>query len=208
MTTAPAAAPEARLTPKGRATRTRIVETAAQLMFERGVGGTSVEDVLHAAGVSASQLYHYFGDKQALIRAVIAHQTDTMLALQAPALDVLDSIGALRAWRDLLVDVQRRRQCTGGCAIGSLASELAEADALARADLAAGFARWEGRLREGIQTMCDRGNLRPDADPERLALGILTSLQGGMLLTQLRRDPHPLEVALDTAIAHVETFAP
>src|SRR5258707_10729504 len=80
-----------RLTAKGRATRGRIVDTAAQLMFERGVGGTSIEDVLLAAGVSASQLYHYFDDKQALVRAVIAHQTDRMLALQAPALDALDS---------------------------------------------------------------------------------------------------------------------
>jgi AcrR family transcriptional regulator len=200
-------ATEPRLTPKGRATRARIVEVAAQLMFQNGVGGTSVEDVLHAAGVSASQLYHYFDDKPGLVRAVIAHQTDTMLALQAPALDSLDSLAALRAWRDLLVDVQRQRRCTGGCAIGSLASELAEADALARADLAAGFARWEGRLRDGLRAMCANGVLRPDADPDRLALGILTSLQGGMLLTQLRRDPHPLEVALDSAIAYVETFA-
>jgi TetR/AcrR family transcriptional regulator, transcriptional repressor for nem operon len=185
----------------------RIVQTAAQLMFERGVGGTSVEDVLLTAGVSASQLYHYFGDKQSLVRAVIAHQTETMLALQAPALDALDSFEALRAWRDLLVEVQRRRRCEGGCALGSLASELADADALTRADIAAGFAQWEGRLRDGLLAMRERGIIRPDADPHYLALAILTSLQGGMLLTQLRRDAYPLEVALDSAIAYVQTYA-
>ena len=68
-----------RLTPKGRATRDRIVAVAAQLMFEHGVAGTSLGDVQKAAGVGASQLYHYFGDKQALIRAVIAYRTEAVL---------------------------------------------------------------------------------------------------------------------------------
>ena len=45
------------LTPKGRATRGRIVAAAADLMFEQGVAGTSLQDVQQAARVSGSQLY-------------------------------------------------------------------------------------------------------------------------------------------------------
>src|ERR1019366_4994 len=41
-------------------TRQRIVAAAADLMFERGVAGTTVEDVRAAARVSSSQVYHYF----------------------------------------------------------------------------------------------------------------------------------------------------
>ncbi len=52
-----------KLTPKGRATRERIVAAAAALTYERGVAGTSTEEVREAAGVSASQLYHYFDSK-------------------------------------------------------------------------------------------------------------------------------------------------
>jgi AcrR family transcriptional regulator len=65
-----------RLTPKGRATRERIVVAAAQLMYDHGVAGTSLGDVQKAAGVGPSQVYHYFGDKESLIRAVIAHRLD------------------------------------------------------------------------------------------------------------------------------------
>ena len=75
------AAKQRRLTPKGRATRDRIVSVAAQLMFERGVAGTSLGDVQKAAGVGASQVYHYFGDKQSLIRAVIAYHTEAVLGM-------------------------------------------------------------------------------------------------------------------------------
>src|ERR1035438_3117748 len=45
MTANGLAANQRRLTPKGRATRDRIVAVAAQLMFEHGVGSTSLADV-------------------------------------------------------------------------------------------------------------------------------------------------------------------
>ena len=49
-----------RLTAKGARTRARIVEEAAALIHERGVAGTTLEDVKAAAEVSGSQMYHYF----------------------------------------------------------------------------------------------------------------------------------------------------
>src|SRR3954471_15691749 len=107
MTPATSAPQAPRLTAKGQATRARILEAAAALIFERGAASTSVEDVQRAAGVSASQLYHYFGDKQSLIRAVVDHQADAALAVQQPYLDQLDSLEALRAWRDSVVERHR-----------------------------------------------------------------------------------------------------
>lgn len=105
-----------RLTAKGRATRDRIVAAAAQLMYERGVTGTSTEDILKAARVaSPSQLYHYFGDKRGLVQAVIEHQTEQVLGFQKPLLSRLDSIEALEAWRDAVVEAQHARDCQGGC---------------------------------------------------------------------------------------------
>jgi AcrR family transcriptional regulator len=194
-----------RLTERGRATRARIIEAAADLMFRQGVAGTSIPDVLTAAGVSASQLYHYFEDKHALVRAVIAHQTKTALDIQAQF--PLDSIAALEGWRDAILALQADRNCKGGCVIGSLASELADSDPEARADLAAGMARWADAIREGLTAMQSRGELRADADPAQLALFVLAALQGGLLLTQVHEDATPIKVALDAAIAHVASFA-
>jgi AcrR family transcriptional regulator len=194
---------EPRLTKKGAQTRDRIVAAAAELIFERGVAGTGVEDVKEAAGVSSSQLYHYFADKQALVHAVIAHQSDAVLAAQEPLLGKLDSLDALRAWRDQAVAIENQLQFRGGCPIGALAGELAEADPDARADIAAGFARWEGAIAQGIKAMHERGELPAEVDPERLALALLAAHQGGLVLTQVRRDPAPLEAALDTMIDHV-----
>ena len=194
----------AQLTRKGAATRERIVAAAAQLMYERGVGEATLEDVRAAAGVSGSQIYHYFADKQALLLAVIEHQTQAVLDLQAPLFDRLDSIGGLRAWRDMLVEYQRRMQCRGGCPIGSIGGEVAESNPEARLAVASGFLRWEGAIREGLTAMHVRGEL--DGDPEDLALAVLAALQGGLMLTQIQRQVRPLEVALDAALDHVESL--
>ena len=192
-----------RLTRKGEETRERVVAAAAALIFERGVAGTSIEDVKEAAGVSSSQLYHYFADKQALIHAVIAHQSEAVIAAQEPLLGKLDSLDALRAWRNQAVAIEKQLHCKGGCPIGTLAGELAEADPEARADIAQGFARWEEQIAQGIEAMHSRGELPAEVDPDRLALALLAAHQGGLVLTQVRRDPAPLEAALDAMIDHV-----
>jgi TetR/AcrR family transcriptional regulator, transcriptional repressor for nem operon len=191
------------LTKKGAETRERIVAAAAGLIFERGVAGTGMEDIKEAAGVSSSQLYHYFADKQALVHAVISYQSDAVLAAQEPLLGKLDSLEALRAWRDQAVSIEKQLRCRGGCPIGTLAGELAEADPDAREDIARGFARWEDAIARGIRAMHERGELPAAVDPDRLALALLAAHQGGLGLTQVRRDPAPLEAALDAMIEHV-----
>jgi AcrR family transcriptional regulator len=194
------------LTRRGRETRQRIVAAAAELMFENGVAETTLEDIRAAAGVSGSQVYHYFADKQALVRAVIDYQTDAVLDTQGTHLDRLDTVAGLRAWRDFLVEHQRRLGCRGGCPIGALGAEVAETDAAARLAAARGLRRWEGRIREGLQAMHARGELPAQASPDDLALATLAALQGGLLMTQLQRDTKPLEVALDAMLDRIQSL--
>ena len=190
-------------TAKGRATRARIVAAAAGLVRERGAAETSLDEVLARAGVSKSQLYHYFQDKADLLRAVVTHQADMVLATQEPQLQALDSWGAIRAWFDRLVTLQVERQGCGGCPIGSLVPQLAETNEPARAELAESFDRWERYLREGLVTMRAQEVLRADADIEALVTATMAAVQGGLVLTQARRDPAQLARALDAAYAHL-----
>jgi TetR/AcrR family transcriptional repressor of nem operon len=195
-----------KLTAKGAATRDRIVAAAARLIHERGVAGTTTEEVRDAAGVSSSQLYHYFKDKMALVRAVIAYQTDAVLDTQADFLGHLDRMQALRAWRNLLLRTQRGAGCAGGCPLGTLSSEIAEIVPEFRIDLNRAFTRWEDGIRSGLRAMHKRGELRRDADPDRLATALLAAVQGGLLLTQIRRNTKPLEAAVDAMLDHIESL--
>jgi TetR/AcrR family transcriptional repressor of nem operon len=196
-------APRPKLTAKGQATRDRIVKAAAGLVFEHGVAGTGIEDVRKAAGVSGSQMTHYFRDKRSLVRAVVAWRADQVVQQYQR----LDSFDALYRWAELTIERQTQLGCRHGCDFGSLAGELAESDADTRHDLAAGFERWAAVFRHGLRAMCERGDLRPETDTDELALGLLAALQGGLLLTQTSRDVRPLEAALNTVLAHIRSFA-
>jgi TetR/AcrR family transcriptional repressor of nem operon len=194
------------LTHKGRATRDRILDAATALIFEHGVAGTTLDDVRAATNVSKGQLYHYFADKDELIHAVIDRTIQQVLDAQ-PQLAKLSTWTAISTWLDDLVQLQVQRHAVGGCPIGSLAGELAETDELTRAEIAAGFDRWEAPLRQGLEQMRSEGKLRRNADPARLATATLAAIQGGLVLTQTRRDPQQLRIALDAAYAHLRTFA-
>ncbi len=196
---AASAAPVTTLTPKGQRTRARIVEAAAQLVYEHGVTGTTLESVKAAAEVSGSQLYHYFADKQALVQAVVDRHADVIVDTQQ-RLD-LGTVHGLRTWRNLVIARAGRTDGRGGCPLGSLSGQLAEIDPQARSHLATGFARWSAGLRDGLRTLHAAGHLAPGADPDDLADTLLAALQGGLLLAQVHRDTRPLQTALDTLLA-------
>ena len=194
-------------TSKGVATRQRILDAACDLVFEHGALALNLDDVRAATGTSKSQLYHYFADKSDLIHAVVARHGEKVLDLQRPALGEVDGWDALRRWRDLVVDVVASLNCRGGCPIGSLADELSETDEQARTLAASLFAQWQGLLAGALRAMVLAGQLRPDADLDRLALATIASLQGGLLLSKTTRTTDPLEAALDAAIAYLRTYA-
>jgi AcrR family transcriptional regulator len=192
------------VTARGRATRERIVASAAELMFANGVAATTVEEVRARAGVSNSQIYQHFAHKTELVRAVVEFQTDAVIAPQERLFGRLDTMAGLRACRDEAVAQQLERDLRGGCPIGSLAGQLADGDEAFRLQLAHSFQRWSAGLQAGLESMHANGTLRPDADPGALATVLLAALQGGLLLAKLDRDIRPLEVALDAALANVE----
>jgi TetR/AcrR family transcriptional repressor of nem operon len=195
-------------TEKGRATRARIIQAAAELVAERGVAEMSLDEVGARAHASRSQLYHYFEDRDDLIRAVVYATTSAVLAAQDGLLDDLDSWAGIDRWFAALETIQRERKARGGCPIGSLVGQLAERDQLARAGLAEGFGRWEARLREGLERMRTSGKLAANTDPSGLATATMALLQGGLLLAQVRRDPDQLTIALDAARTLLRAASP
>jgi TetR/AcrR family transcriptional repressor of nem operon len=195
------------LTRKGQATRERILEAATELIGRRGVAGTSTEDVRKAAGVSGSQLYHYFDSKQALIRAVVTRQAEAPLVPGRPIMGALDSFDALQAWADAAVDHQRHSGGRGACSLTSLAGELGPADEETREDLCNGFQRWRSLVHDGLQAMRERGDLRPEADLDELAMALLAALQGGNLLSQTLRSADPMRASMNAALAYIRSFA-
>jgi TetR/AcrR family transcriptional regulator, transcriptional repressor for nem operon len=193
-------------TARGRRTRGRIVAAAAQVVTEKGALGASLDEVGARADASRSQLYHYFDDKTDLLRAVAETTSDAVLGAQEDLFAGLGTWAGLTRWTDALVSVIEERRGRGGCPIANLLGQLGERDDDIRAVLADGFDRWEASIRAGLTAMIISGELRADTDADWLAGSTLASLQGGLILSQARRDPRPLRRALDGALSLIATY--
>jgi TetR/AcrR family transcriptional repressor of nem operon len=195
-----------RLTARGVATRDRIVQAAADVMYVKGVNATTLDDIRTATGTSKSQLYRHFPDKDALIHAVISVRGQQVLERETQRLGKLSSFSGLTRWRNALIQVNSLQNGAYGCALGSMASELADQDEQARASLAGLFKAWEELLAAGLRRMQANGTLSPDAYPDQLAVGLMAALQGGYLLASTAHDVRPMEIALDLALEHLKSY--
>jgi AcrR family transcriptional regulator len=193
-------------TGRGRASRERIVQSAAELFAERGVAGTSLDDVLAAAGAGKGQLYHYFSGRDELVAAAVAHRCTEVLAGLTQSLGSVTSLAQLE---QALAGFAAGFEQMGlpGCPIGTLASEVAGRNEEARMRVAAGFDGWERLLADALEKMRDRGELRAAASPAQLATALLASIEGGLLLSHTRKDAASLRVALAAGLAHMREFA-
>src|ERR1700749_2601456 len=197
-----------RLTAKGRATRDRIVKVAAELILRDGLSALNMDALRKAASVSGSQLAHYFTDKRALIRAVVARQINVVLDFhRQPKLGALDTFDDFERWIDLNMRYLRRIGYSGTPTYHALAGQLGKSDTATRETLAAGYWQWIELLEQAIQRMKDRRVLVAHADPRELALVIVSAHQGGATLSFTYRAEWPHADAVRFAVNYLRSFA-
>lgn len=176
-------------------------------MYIRGVGATTLDDVVAASGVSKSQFYHHFAGKDELVRAVIDLTGERVIDRERDALGHVSTIAGLRRWRDALVQNNALQHGAYGCALGSLASEVSDHDDVARRALSQLFSEWQGLLTDVLRRLQKNGALPPEAAVEQLATGLMAALQGGYMLAQTARDVTPMATAINMALTHIESLS-
>jgi AcrR family transcriptional regulator len=199
---------ERRLTAKGRATRDRILQVAAELILREGLSTLNMDALRKAASVSGSQLAHYFADKQTLIRAVVVRQIDVVLDFhRQPKLGAFNTFDDFERWIDLNMRYLRRIGYSGTPTYHALAGQLGKSDSATRETLASGYWQWIELLERVIQQMKDRGVVVASADPRSLALVIVCAHQGGATLAFTYRANWPHADAVRFAVNYLRMFA-
>ncbi|MFF6990963.1 TetR family transcriptional regulator [Streptomyces sp. NPDC010273] len=192
------------LTAKGRATRARIVEGAAEVLRERGVGFTTLDDIRDRTATSKSQLFHYFPDgKDELLLAVARFEADRVLEDQQPHLGRLDSWESWHLWRDTLVERYERQG--DHCPLGSLFLQVGRSRPGARAIVTELLRQWQEQLARGIRALQSNSLSSPTLDPDRAAAALLAGIQGGVTMMMSTGDSTHLRAALDVGIENLGT---
>ncbi|MFC4534899.1 TetR/AcrR family transcriptional regulator [Sphaerisporangium dianthi] len=194
------------LTRKGAATRARIIEATAELVAAKGAADTCLDDIRAATSTSKSQLFHYFPDGKAELLLAVAHdQARKVLDDQRPLLDNLDTWEAWEQWGALILAIYTPK--LEYCPLTALTSQFSRKDPRIRTLITDLFDQWRDHLARGLRTMRAAGLLAADADPDTLALAVLASLQGGVIMGQTTGSVIPLEVAIEAALHHLRTYA-
>jgi AcrR family transcriptional regulator len=188
-----------RLTPKGSATRERIVEGASTLLREEGVATTTLDDVLARTRTSKGQLFHYFpGGREQLLLAVAEHEAARVLSDQEPYLSDLTSWAAWQSWRDAVVERYRAQGPT--CPLHALMTQVDVGTPGSHAVVLELMRAWRERLRAGIAAMQERGELAPGVDPDTAAMALVATVQGGVQVLMATGSTDHLEAGLDLAL--------
>jgi AcrR family transcriptional regulator len=187
------------LTPKGSATRQRIIDGAATLVRRQGVELTGLDGIRAETATSKSQLFHYFpGGRAELLYAVAEHESAQVIADQQPYLDGLGAAPTWTRWRDVVV--RKYRDQGRECPLSALTTQLGPTDPRIRPLVAALLEDWHGRIADGVRRRWLTPPLNP-TDPMDTAATILAAIQGGVVLMLSTGRIAYLETALDAAIA-------
>ncbi len=170
------------VTPKGPATRQRLVESARYLFWERGFAGTSMADLLAHAKVNSGSFYHFFDSKEALLREVLEGYlvalrpmiVDPAYAATPKPIERIFAILAGYRERILMTDSQY------GCPLGRLALEIDPENRPAHKLIAENFRGWIGAVRECLEAAA----LPANTDLEALATYVLAVMEGGVMLSR------------------------
>jgi AcrR family transcriptional regulator len=187
------------LTPKGEATRHRIIEAAAAEMREHGVVVTTLDDVRNRAHVSKGQLFHYFPDgKEELLLAVAEFEAGRVLDDQQPQLGNLTTWAAWTEWRDIVV--ARYRAQGMDCPLSALMSQVGRSTPGPRAVVSELMSQWEALVRAGIEELQSTGEADADLDAAQVAAALIAGIQGGVGMLMTTGSTHHLEAAIDLVL--------
>jgi AcrR family transcriptional regulator len=183
-------------------TRERLTFAAMELFGEKGYLSTSIADILRAAGANAGSLYHAFPTKQDLLLAVLEmYRQGIEPMLLAPAWEGVDDpiervFALLAAYRGMLAATD----CLYGCPIGSIALELHEPDPPVRDLLSRNFDGWVDHIERCLVQAGPR--LPADLDRRRLAVFVLTTMEGGVMQSRTHRTLD----AFDASVASLRDY--
>jgi len=177
-------------------TRDRLIEAARTLFWTHGYASTGIAQILKEADAGSGSLYYFFPTKEDLLLAVLEWYQDNLYpAVVQPVFDrVSDPIerifGILDGYRKGLLATDFHR----GCPIGNLALELADSHPAARELLALNFSGWRKVIETCLAEAADR--LPGSLDREQLALFVLTTMEGAVMLARSYRNIEPYDAAV------------
>ncbi len=175
-------------------TRARIVDAAGRLFRQEGYGGSGIDGLTKAAGVTNGAFYGHFKSKREAFRTAMVAGLDE-LRQGIAAIKAGTRENWLRTFVDFYLGPKRTCDIGDSCALPNLSPDVMRADLETRA-------LYEQQLLGIIDALSANAQDGPQDMAEDDAIALLSLLAGGVTLARTVSDP-----ALSERIAQAVTRA-
>ena len=184
--------------------RTRLLDTAVQVIRAKGYSGTTVDDICSAAGLTKGAFFHHFASKEDLAVATAEHfsQMAERLFGAAPYRELADPLDRLLGYVDFRAGILAGPLPQFTCLLGTMVQEAYDTHPAIRQACETYIVRHADRVAQDIAAA--KALYAPDAAWSAESLGLYTQavLQGSFILAKARGGP---EVARD-CVAHLRRY--
>lgn len=195
-------------TRKAIATRGRILDSAAELMFAKGFAQTKLLEVLNAANVQKGNFYYYFGSKEELGLAVIQERGATVIK------EWLESVvdPAEKPWQNIQALAHgiaglNSSPPESGDLIQILAHERLEAGSELRQAIGEVLGGVIKTFSREFSRMQHSGQLNGATPPELYGAYLFSLLEGALLVFQYKRDRETLKNTVEIGLRSIQDNA-
>ena len=169
-------------------TQKKIVNAAERLILKGGYEGTSLNDMVAAAGVSKGALFHYFTNKQAVSLDVLEKYANEQifLPLEKHMMTAPSVKQGLMSWLQESYRAYAQWKFEGGCLLGNMALELSDRDPEMRERIKQIFLQWENQMVGFLKPVAAQGKLL--MEPRQFARLLISSYEGITMSVKVHKD--------------------
>jgi len=190
---------------KGEKTRQEIIRKAAPILNQKGYDGAALSDLMRATGLEKGGIYRHFDSKQELAGETIDHAWK--IAMDARFEGTQEIPNTVDRLKQIVRNFRDRRagMIPGGCPLLNTAVDSDDGNPQLRAKARQALRSWLARLQAIAEEGKRRAEVRSDVDSAKLAMLIVSTLEGSVMIRRLQKKDGPLDLACDHLEEYLET---
>lgn len=193
---------------KGEITKNKIMNAAVKLIFQKGIESTSISDIVKEAGVAKGSIFFHFPDKQTLVSEALKQYENKFFIFLEQSLTGDTPGERLINFFENVGKAHKEKNYAGGCIFGNTALEMADKNKIFTGIVSNVFKKWVRDLKDVIEEAIKTGEIRKDIRPDTLATTIVTTLEGGIMLSRLEKSGEPLEKSMCAFVKMLDIKTP
>lgn len=192
----------------GKANRTKqyILETAAVIVNEKGISGTTIDDVLAAAQVARGCLYSHFKTKEILAQEVADYLLATNDRYNSEFINK-EKTAKGRIYAYLKFNSNPLDGCIkGGCPIFNLAAEADDNFPIIKEKVKKNITDAQIYFANILKTGIENGEFSSSLNAEEFATKLFSSVQGGIMVSRTMGTNKPMLSIIKSIKSELKLF--